>query len=122
MEIMEVEAKKKKEEKYTNARLDRHQTKWYQRDEDTKQASLEAIMKNEQAEAKKREEEKKMLNDERKRKEKAKKSSVYFLFLDWFIFFIFQVAERGGEIAVRQAVSRMNSQTSQSAMSVKKSK
>ena len=75
MEIMEVEAKKKKEEKYTNARLDRHQTKWYQRDEDTKQASLEAIMKNEQAEAKKREEEKKMLNDERKRKEKAKKSS-----------------------------------------------
>ena len=55
-------------------------------------------------------------------KKKAKKSSVYFLFLDWFIFFIFQVAERGGEIAVRQAVSRMNSQTSQSAMSVKKTK
>ena len=55
-------------------------------------------------------------------KKKAKKSSMYFLFLDWFICFIFQVAERGGEIAVRQAVSRMNSQTSQSAMSVKKSK
>ena len=67
MEIMEKEAKRKKEEKYTNARLDMHQTKWYQRDEDTRQASLEEIMKSEQAEAERREAERKILDESRKR-------------------------------------------------------
>ena len=56
-----MEAKKKKEEKYTTALLDRHQSKWFQRDEDNKQSSLEAIMKAENEakqaeEARKREE------------------------------------------------------------------
>ena len=55
MDIMNMEAKKKKEEKYTTALLDRHQSKWFQRDEDNKQSSLEAIMKAED-DAKKAEE------------------------------------------------------------------
>merc|ERR1719421_835269 len=50
-----MEAKRKKEEKYTTALLDRHQSKWFQRDEDNKQSSLEAIMQAEN-EAKKAEE------------------------------------------------------------------
>ena len=74
MEIMEKEAKRKKEEKYTNARLDMHQTKWYQRDEDTSQASLEEIMKNEQAEAEK-EAERKILNESRKRTDSTRKQT-----------------------------------------------
>ena len=73
MEIMEKEAKRKKEEKYTNARLDMHQTKWYQRDEDTRQASLEEIMKSEQAEAERREAERKILDESRKRADSTRK-------------------------------------------------
>ena len=75
MEIMEKEAKRKKEEKYTNARLDMHQTKWYQRDEDTRQASLEEIMKNEQAEAERREAERKILDESRKRTDSTRKQT-----------------------------------------------
>ena len=49
--------------------------KWYQRDEDTRQASLEEIMKNEQAEAERREAERKILDESRKRTDSTRKQT-----------------------------------------------
>ena len=72
MDIMNMEAKKKKEEKYTIDR-NRHHTKWYQRDEDTKQESLEAIMRAEKEERDNLEVARRLQEEENKAKERTKR-------------------------------------------------
>ena len=72
MEIMEKEAKRKKEEKYTNARLDMHQQNGISATK-TLGKPLEEIMKSEQAEAERREAERKILDESRKRADSTRK-------------------------------------------------